>query len=148
MSGLRSRFSVLMSMLTAVVAMVMAGCAMTPADNDGWRESQRAILKSRAEARWQSLINGEFDKAYSYLSPEYRAVVNLQQYKGKFGRVLAWRLARADDIRYDSPTVASVSVEVTYRLDLPGARGEQIENKKVLAEKWLYRDGGWWYTDQ
>ena len=136
------------SVLLGIVALLLAGCAAVPADTNAWRDSQRPILASRVEARWQSLIAGDMEKAYSYLSPEYRAVVNLQQYKSKFGRVLDWRLARADDIRYDSPTVASVLVEVTYRLDLPGARGEQIENKKALAEKWLYSDGGWWYTDQ
>jgi hypothetical protein len=133
-------------MAALVVALGVVACATTPEDSDSWRNSQREILMSRAEARWMGLINGDFDKAYSFLSPDYRSVVNLQQYRRKMGRALEWRLARAKDISYDSPTVASVLVEVTYQVVLPGSG--LVENTRVMAEKWLYKDGGWWYTDQ
>lgn len=129
-----------------IAATLLAACAVTPSDSDGWRDSQTPVLKSRVEARWNHLIQGEVEKAYTYLSPEYRSVVTLQQYRGKYGRAVEWRVAHADHVSYDSPTVASVSVEVTYRVGLPGARGEVVESKKILTEKWLYKDGGWWYT--
>lgn len=135
----------LTGLLTTIIA---AGCATVPEGSDHWRESQRSVLKMRAEARWSGLIEGDFAKAYSYLSPDYRSVVSLQQYQRKYGRVVDWRLARVNDIGYDSPTVASVLVEVTYRV--AGLRGsnEVVENNKLITEKWLYKDGGWWYTDQ
>lgn len=131
-----------------VSALMISACATAPADNDAWRDSQRSVLKQRAEARWQMLIEGDFKEAYGFLSPDYRSVVNLQQYKKKFGRSIDWRLARVDDIRYDSPTVATVLVKLTYATDLPGARGELIQNTREMPEKWLYKDGGWWYTSQ
>jgi len=81
-----------------------------------------------------------------YTTPEYRAVVNLQQYKGKYGRVVDWRGARVVDIGYDVPTVATVSVEVTYRVGLPGTGGELIETQKAISEKWMYKNREWWYT--
>jgi hypothetical protein len=127
---------------------VMVGCALTPEDGDRWGESQRLVLKQRAEARWEGLINGDVGQVYSYTSPAYRSVVSLQQFRGKYGRALDWRVARVVDIGYDAPTVASVSVEVTYQIGAPGIPGQLIENKKVLTEKWLYMDGGWWYTVQ
>jgi hypothetical protein len=44
--------------------------------------------------------------------------------------------------------VASVRVEVAYRAPMPGVRSEWFENKRDLFEKWIYKDGKWWYTDQ
>jgi hypothetical protein len=125
----------------------LPGCAtLEPEESEKWRESQRPVLKARAEARWGALIKGDIENAYTYTTPEYRAVVNLQQYKGKYGRVVDWRGARVVDIGYDVPTVASVSVEVTYRVDLPGTGGELIETKKAISEKWIYKNREWWYT--
>jgi hypothetical protein len=125
----------------------LPGCAtLEPEESEKWRESQRPLLKARAEARWDALIKGDVEKAYLYTTPEYRAVVNPQQYKGKYGRVLDWRGARVVDISYDVPTVAAVSVEVTYRIGLPGAGGEVIETQKAISEKWIYKNREWWYT--
>lgn len=141
----RSRSLALLSCVSVALA---AGCAAVPADSDGWRQSQREVLISRAEARWDGLIGGDYARAYSYSSPDYRSVVSLQQYQRKFGRIVNWRLARAKDVSYDSPTVASVSVEVTYQVGGSKVSGETVENVKLMTEKWLYKDGGWWYTDQ
>ncbi|HUX29413.1 MAG TPA: hypothetical protein VMV78_02165 [Thiobacillus sp.] len=125
----------------------LPGCAtLEPEESEKWRESQRPVLKARAEARWDALIKGDIEKAYVHTTPEYRAVVNLQQYKGKYGRVLDWQGARVVDISYDVPTVATVSVEVTYRVGLPGMGGEVIETQKVISEKWIYKNREWWYT--
>lgn len=144
-----ARYSVSRVLMPVVMAaLVVSGCAtMVPEDSEKWRDSQTPVLRERSEMRWDALVKGDFEKVYSYLSPDYRAVVTLQQYRGKFGRALEWRVARAYQVNYDSPTVASVSVEVAYRVGLP-PKGEVIETKKFLTEKWLYKDGEWWYTVQ
>lgn len=143
------KFRRLLRSWLAIVPLVLGlvACATSPEDSDSWRESQRTVLKARSEARWEGLISGDFGKAYSFLSPDYRSVVNLQQYQRKFGRALDWRLAHAKDISYDSPTVASVLVEVTYRVGIVGS-AQPVESTRLMTEKWLYKDGGWWYTDQ
>ncbi len=129
-----------------VSALVLSACALflKPEDSPKWYDSQRAVLTERAEARWQARMKQNIEAEYAYLSPAYRAVVSLQQYKGRVGNVIEWRLARVKDILYDSPTVASVSVEVTYRFTVRD--GTEMESSRILIEKWLYMDGGWWYT--
>ena len=146
MVSVSSRRSLVMAGLAWAVLSTLPGCAtLQPEDSERWRDSQRSVLKARAEARWNALIKGDIEKAYLYTTPEYRAVVNPQQYKSKYGRVLDWRGAHVVDISYDVPTVATVSVEVTYRIDLPGT-GELIETRKAISEKWIYKNKGWWYT--
>ncbi len=104
------------------------------------------MLKERAEARWDALIKGDVEKVYGYASPEYRSVVSLQQYKGKYGRVIDWRMARVANVSYNESTVATVSVEVTYRVDVPGTGGKSIETQKAISETWIYKDREWWYS--
>lgn len=124
----------------------LSGCAtLQPEDSEKWRESQRPVLIERAEARWNALIKGDIEKAYTFTTPDYRAVVSAQQYRGKYGRVADWRVARVVNVSYDVPTVAAVSVEVTYRVGIPGAGGELIETQKSISEKWIYKDREWWY---
>lgn len=133
----------------AAIASLVVGCAsVAPEDSEAWRTSQQAVVKQRAESRWNALITGDYDLAYGFLSPAQRSVVSLQQYKRSIGGVVQWLVAKVDDIRYDLPTVAAVSVAVTYRFVPPGSGGKAVESVRQMQEKWLYKDGVWWYTAQ
>jgi hypothetical protein len=146
-SVISSRLAISMAGLACAVSLLLSGCAtQLPVGSEQWQESQRPVLKERAEARWDALIKADIEKAYLYTSPEYRSVVSLQQYKGKYGRVINWRMARVANVSYDDSTVATVSVEVTYRVDVPGTGGEAIETQTAIFEKWIYKDREWWYT--
>jgi len=135
-----------LAVLTSVMLLASSGCAtQQPEGSEKWQESQHTVLKSRVDARWDALIKGNFEKAYSFTTPDYRDVVSLQQDKSKYGRVLVWREARVVNVSYDVPTVATVSVAVTYQIELPGAGGA-IETQKVISEKWIYKNREWWYT--
>lgn len=141
-----SRSKLVMVGLTCAALVGLSGCAtLQPEDSEKWRTSQREILKERAEARWSALIKRDFEKAYAFTTPEYRAVVSAQQYPSKYGRVLDWRVARVLNVSYDDPTVATVSVEVTYRVALRGTGGEAVETPSVVSEKWIYKNREWWY---
>ena len=133
----------------ALGASLVAGCvSVSPEDSETWRASQQPVLMQRAETRWNALIKGDYEAAYEFLSPAQRSVVSLQQYKRSIGGAVQWRVAKVDDIRYDLPTVAAVSVAVTYRFVPPGSGGKEVESVRQMQEKWLYKDGVWWYTAQ
>lgn len=145
--GVANRMAVSMATLLCAASLFLSGCAMLePEGSEKWQEAQRKELATRAEDRWNALIKGDFEKVYSYTSPEYRSVVSLQQYKGKYGRSVDWRMARVANVSYDGPAVATVSVEVTYRVGLPRSGGEVIETQKAIFEKWIYKDREWWFT--
>ena len=147
MFSVSSRRSFVVAGLAYAMLFALPGCAtLEPEESEKWRESQHPVLKARAEARWDALIKGDFEKAYTFSSPDFRGVVSAQQYRGKFGRALSWRLARVVNVSYDAPTVATVSVEVTYRASLPGTGGETIETQSRISEKWIYKNREWWYT--
>jgi hypothetical protein len=54
-------------------------------------------------------------------------------------------MARVANVSYDGPAVATVSVEVTYRVGFLGSGGEAIETQKAISEKWIYKDREWWH---
>ena len=145
--GVGNRMAVSLAVLVCAGSLFLSGCAhLYPEGSEKWQEVQREVLETRAVDRWNALIKRDMEKAYSYTSPEYRSVVSLQQYKGKYGRSVEWRMARVVNVSYDGPAVATVSVEVTYRVGIPGSGGEMFESPKAISEKWIYKDREWWFT--
>lgn len=129
-----------------MTAMLLSACVtLTPSNTEQWRTSQTKVLKARAQARWEALIKGDLKTAYGYSSPQYRAVVTLQHYRGRIGSIVQWKLARVKDVRYDGPTVASVLVEVTYDYEMPTG---DVKSTRLVREKWVYLDGNWWYMSK
>lgn len=124
---------------------MLAACAsMAPEDSEVWRVSQSKKLTERAEARWKALIAGDYERAYQYQSPAYRAVASLQQFKAGFGAAVNWRMASVRNIEYDDPTSVQVFVALEYAAGLRGS-GE-YQSVRMLPERWLYSDGNWWYV--
>ena len=52
--------------------------------------AKQKVVAERAEARWQSLIKGDLDAAYAYLSEGSKATTPLAVYKAKI-RPGMWR---------------------------------------------------------
>lgn len=147
MHGLRACTFIIMTGLASLGAVVLPGCATRPPEfSEAWQQAQHDVLKQRAEARWAALIDGDFDRAYMFTTPEYRSVVSAQQYRGKYGRVVDWRVAHVKEVSYDDPAVATVAVELAYRVALPGTGGKVVETQSLLSEKWIYKHREWWYT--
>jgi hypothetical protein len=107
-------------------------------------KADEALLKERVLARWQALIKGDFDAAYQFETPAYRAVYTPDQFRYQFGNQTLWRMANVMNIHYDDPIVARVQVEVAYRYAEPEkGRGVQSMTHQV-SETWLRKEGQWW----
>lgn len=132
--------------LAGVALFGITACAsLEPEGSEKWRAVEQKKIQQRAEARWDALIKRDMKKAYAFTTPAYRNVVTLQQYVAKYGRVLDWRKARVLNVSYDDLTVATVSLEITYRVAFRDTAGAEIETPSVVSEKWIYKDREWWY---
>lgn len=133
---------------TVAAALLMSGCAALRAPDDiskatpDWLEAQKPLIAERAEARWKALIAGDFDTAYRFFSPEYRAVFSLQQFRAKFGTAVVWNFARAKSVKYDDSNVAHVLIQVEYEAPV-GL--QSVKGVREMAEKWLYSTESEWY---
>lgn len=140
--------------LAGLCLLVVAGCAghlpllepSTDPEQGGWSEHVERQLAARVQARWDALIAGDYESAYGFETPAYRSVFSIQQYRGRIGDAVTWKSARVLSSKYDEIHMASVSVAVEYEavVSLAG----NVRSVRVMAEKWLYSDGAWWYISQ
>jgi len=104
-----------------------------------------AQLKERVLARWQALIKRDFEVAYSFETPAYRAIYTPRQFMGQQGGQVGWRAAKVKEIRYDDPNVAWVLVEITFQFAEAGENGQVRDMTQDLNEIWLRKDEQWWH---
>ena len=117
-----------------ILAVVLCGCAgVAPRSDD-------AIVKERAQARWNALVKGDTNAAYGYMSPGSRSVMTAADYANSI-RVGFWKSAVVEKVECGSAQSCDVSATIEY--EFMGRR-----TKTPLRETWI-RDGKeWWYLQK
>lgn len=134
---LQARLRLLAMLLCAAL---LAGCAGL-----GQSGSAEDRLSERAHARWQALIKADFDQAYEFETPGYRAVFSKQAFQNRFGRHVRWQDAEVRAVTLDGDT-AEVRVLISYQALTP--EGQLIDGSQPIWERWQLVDGEWWYTNR
>lgn len=109
--------------------------------------ADEALLKERIHARWQALIERNFDAAYQFETPAYRAIYTPSLFRSKTSGSLDWRTITVKKIDYDGPDVARIQLEVAYRYAEPEKEGPVYDMTQTLWETWLRRNGQWWHQE-
>lgn len=122
--------------------LLLSGCSAL----HGLGVSDSDQLKERAQVRWQALINKDWDTAYQYQLPAYRASHDVNQFRAKFGTKLQLKSATVSgaDIVQENK-IADVKLNLVYQIKFPD--GEMSESDSDIKERWLKQDGGWWIAD-
>jgi hypothetical protein len=98
-----------------------------------------------ANERWQSLIQGDFDKAYKHYSEAYQKTVSLEHFKNRIRGVGLWSAANVTNVDCDDEgKQCTASVEVTVAVKMRGL-DKPTETSTVLKETWVNEGGfsGW-----
>jgi len=101
-------------------------------------EQKSAIVRERAEARWQALIKDDIAAAYGYLSPATRELVSLDQYKARVARG-TFREVKINDIKCEAELC---KVTLLLKSDHPRMKGMVTP----LDESWIIERGQFWYV--
>jgi len=104
---------------------------------------KEAELKQRVQARWNAVIKGDLDVAYSFETPEYRKAYTERDYEKEFGRRVLWHLATLKDLRYDREDEVETIVSLDYSFALPGS-DQMARTTADITERWVYSEGQWW----
>ena len=145
LEGFRYKSRGLATTLLVVFLGLLTGCASGPI----WDENQRSILEQRVRERWTALESRDFEKAWEYCSPTYRASFSKQLYAKKFSYAVKWELTGVEIVHYDSvAAVASVVVRVmsepTKHTSSASVAIGAIPNN--LRERWVFTEGQWWFS--
>lgn len=120
--------------LMLVPALIVGCAALSPV-------SPEEAVRERAQARWNALIAGEWSKAYRYMAPSYRALVEEKRYANQFGSGAAWVGAEVVKVACSDDRCAA-TLKVRFRPMIGGRPGEVIDTH--LDETWIREDGQWW----
>ena len=118
----------------AVAVGVLGGCAALDA------RPPEEILKERVQARWDTLVQGDFKAAYQYLSPGSRAVTSAEGYASSL-RTGFWKAAKVDAVTCEKPDVCDAQLTIEYEF-----RGRRI--KTPLKETWIKEGSSWWFVQK
>ena len=117
---------------------VLAGCG-------GIAEQQtpEERVADRAQERRMAMIDGDFEKAYEYLSPGYRANTSLNAWKGRFGGAVNWTDAEVRSVECEDDDACTATVLLSYRVSMP--QGGDREGRRPFDEQWVRSEGEWWH---
>lgn len=118
-----------------LITVVLAACAaVQPAPPED-------VVRSRANARWQALVAGDFAAAYNYSTPGFKAVVATGAYKTRFGSA-AWHGAEVISVACPEPTQCTARVRIDFKYLSKSKGADKISTH--TDEIWLLENGQWW----
>ncbi len=135
--SLRSRVAVLALSLAAS----LAGCvSMSGGGKDLAPEGKQALVAQRVNARWNALIKGDLERAYTFMSAGSQATVPIEVYKAKL-KPGKWRAVKINSMDCDAE-ICQVNMTLTY--DHTMMKGIQTP----FQETWILEKGTAWYVYQ
>jgi predicted small secreted protein len=128
-----------MALLALSLAASLAGCAsMSGGGKDLAPEAKQALVSERINARWNALIKGDLDQAYTFMSAGSQEAMPLKLYKEKIKPGM-WRAVKIDSMNCDAE-ICQVKMTLTY--DHKMMKGVQTP----FQETWILEKGNAWYV--
>lgn len=124
--------------LVAAAALGVAGCAFQS-------KAPEQDVQERAQARWDALVKRDFERAWTYTDPAFRARVPQADYKARFGAAGAWKEATVRSVSCQ-PERCLVRVRLTTQNLVPNFASAIPLLSSEFDEAWVRQDGRWWYS--
>jgi len=122
--------------LVVLLAIFLAGCAGLT----GKSKTPEQLVAERAQARWDALLAGQWERAYSFATPAYREVVDTEGFRRRLGGQATWLGASVRKVACQADA-CEVTVRLKFRSLLP-PRTDELETD--YKERWLLEGGNWW----
>ncbi len=108
----------------------MAACATVDS------RSSEELIKERAQARWNALVQGDVKAAYEYFSPGSRATFTLADFAGGI-KIGFWKAVTVEKVQCGGADSCDVISNIEYEY-----RGTRV--KTPHRETWVREDSNWW----
>jgi hypothetical protein len=128
------------AMLAAATVVLAAGCSQEPPP------PPEEIVAERAQARWDALLEGDYEAAWDYYSPGFRDRVSVTELASELG---------GRPFRYEGAEIRRVACEdqrcevrVAVEFEIPSAPNHLsgFRSRQGIEEIWLFIDDQWWYS--
>lgn len=125
-------------LLAGMVAAALVGC--------GAGDQRPESLEDRAQARWDAMVAGEFEEAWSYYTPGYRETTPAADFAQDMRRrPVRWTGAEilVSDCEGDR---CEVTARVSYRVPSAPEGISDMEPERHVRETWIRTRDQWWYA--
>ena len=121
-----------------LTATFITACATVPGTSD-------SFIAERAQDRWDALLAGDYETAYSFYSPGYRSGTSVFDFAFtiKSRRVL-WTSAQYKEHNCLENS-CTVLFDIGFRVNMPAPGLDKWDGSDVIKEKWVKTNGQWWY---
>jgi hypothetical protein len=119
-----------------VAVAVLAGCAaMAP-------PTPELTVRQRAAENWKHRQAGDFDKAYMFMPPSYRAVTPVATYRRVFSSAAQVLGAEVEQVVCETEDKCVATIKLDARM--PGPRASPAPLVTYYEEVWVRENGQWW----
>jgi hypothetical protein len=132
-----------------LLILAMIGLVTACSGSEQLSEQQTVALEQRVAARWQSLVDRDFELTWSFSTPAYREAFPKRLYPLKFSYAVEWELTGVEVLHYDArAAVASVAVRVMSKPTKQTSAASVIVGAQpiTLSEQWIRIDDEWWFS--
>ena len=107
------------------------------------KEDEETVLRRRVQEYWSYRIKGEWDKCYSYESPDYKEKIKIQAYVNQNARFpLKWEGYDILEL-WASGEEGHIKLDVKYRYLIPKIQEKGVFGR-ITGERWEKKDGQWY----
>lgn len=121
--------------MAAVMATALLGCATAPA-------TPELAVREKATQIWQAKVAGDYNKAYTYMPPSYRAVTTVEGYRKTMGGAVKLLGAEVISVKCETQDKCLAEMKLEARAAL--ARGTSAPIVTYFEEVWVRENGAWW----
>ena len=116
----------------------LTACATSP-------ESAGDTIGKRAQDRWDALLAGDYETAYSFYSPGFRSTRSVVDFTiGIRSRRVRWTSAEyMEHSCLENSCTVIFNVGFTVNKPVPGMK--KFDGSNTVEEKWVKTEGQWWY---
>jgi len=137
-----TRLAGLVLLLSATV--LIGACAVAPPVSE--TETSARTVEQLAEARWQAIMERDFEKSYEFYSPGYRDTTRLRDYERDMARRPFRYLGLDVQPAECEGDRCEVRVRLTYQAVGAPMGQHRVRLTQDVTETWIRLEDQWWYA--
>lgn len=106
---------------------------------------EQVQVRDRATARWQTLMAGDFAKAYAFATPAVKKSTTEAAYLARFESKPQWNGAEVVAVTCATPVNCVARVRVDLKIFVPRTTLRNMVSH--VDEAWVLDEGQWWLSD-
>lgn len=118
------------------IGLVLLGLASLSSHAD----DHTTTVQERAQARWQAIVTGDLDTAYTFANPGFRSTIHPELHHNRLVNGIEWLEAHVDQVECQAQR-CTVTVNARYEVTDPPTG---LDFSETLQEIWIFVNDQWW----